>query len=83
MSNFNTRIVELLIELTNSAGSASMFGAAAAAAAANPAMQGDPIYNKDNAMPVAPTDLILGKKTKRGKKSKAKAPVQRRTLSSL
>lgn len=82
MNNFNYYVAKLLAEMaTNTAASASTFGSAAAAAAANPAMQGDSIYNQNNALPVAPADLLLGKKNKK-KKSKVKSIVQRRTLNS-
>lgn len=82
MSSFNEFVSKLLSEMAaNTAAGASMFGDAAAAAAANPAMQGDDIYNPKNALPVAPADLILGKKkTKTGKKTKNKPFIQRRSI---
>ena len=78
MNNFNKLVNILLTEYAdNTASSASMFGTAAATAAANTAMQGDVIYNPNNSLPVAPSDLALGKKrTKRGRRAKIK--IQRR-----
>lgn len=81
MSNFNKLVNKMLEEMaTNAAASASTFGDAAATAAANPAMQGDSIYNQNNALPVAPADLTLGKRRK-GKK--VKTPIQRRKQSGM
>lgn len=43
--------------------------------------QNDRAYNPGNSMPVAPGDLVLGKKKKKTKKSKT--PIQRRTFPGL
>ena len=68
----------MLSEDANTA--AGVFGPAAAAAAANPAMQGDQIYNPGNSLPADPASLALGKKVVKGKgkKNKYRFPIARR-----
>ena len=78
MSNFNTRIVELLTELANVAGGVG--------SVTGPSTSGDygNQFPSQNDKAYAPGDTrlpsIIGSKRK---KKKLKVPVQRRTLSSL
>jgi len=89
MNNFNILVTELLIELANVAGGAdSVTGPVTSGDYGNQfPSQNSKAYNDGNNLPVAPADLILGKKAvkkrKSGKKSKVKIPMQRRTFPTM
>ena len=68
MNKFETIFLGILHEDANTA--SGSFGPAAAAAAQDPTMQGDQIYNKGNSLPADPASLVLGVKKRKGKKTK-------------
>ena len=74
---FKNTFLRILSEDANTA--AGAFGPAAAAAAADPAMQGPNIYAPGNNMPMDPARATLGSKVVKGKKkNKYRFPIARR-----
>jgi hypothetical protein len=74
---FKTTFLRILSEDANTA--AGVFGPAAAAAAADPAMQGPGIYAPSNNLPIDPSRATLGSKAVKGKKkNKYRFPIARR-----
>jgi hypothetical protein len=88
MSKFNKLVEELLSEMAANVagGELSVTGPVTSGNYGNQfPSQNSKAYNDGNNLPVAPADLILGKKSAKNRKNKKriKAPYQRRKFSAL